>query len=270
MGNRNPQAEQMADESMVRNLAAQAKAIWPQEREIIARYKLPGRPRILDLACGTGEITARLGAMFPRADIVGLDIESAHLERARRRCRRFGPRVTLARGDAYNLRLPAGSVDLALCRHLFQAVPGPERIIAQMKRVLKPGGRIHLIVEDYNLMLFAPVRRNSDDFFVRGPMAYAAATGTDLRIGRKTPALLLEAGFKDVRCDYIVVDTLRVPRRVFADIWTAWRDGYTDVIAAHSGQTRKAVRDGWNEMIAAIQNPRGYGVWLLPCVSGRK
>jgi hypothetical protein len=63
---------------------------------------------------------------------------------------------------------------------------------------------------------------------------------------------------------------LRVPRRVFADIWTAWRDGYTDVIAAHSGQTRKAVRDGWNEMIAAIQNPRGYGVWLLPCVSGRK
>lgn len=270
MGNRNPQAQQMADESMVRNLAAQARAIWPQEREIIARYKLPKRPRILDLACGTGEVTARLAALFPRADILGLDIEPAHLGRARRRCKRFGARVAIEKGDAYNLQLAAGSFDLAVCRHLFQAVPSPERVIAQMRRVLRPKGRIHLIVEDYNLMLFAPVRDNSDEFFVRGPMAYAQATGTDLRIGRKTPALLLDAGFKDIRCDFIVVDTLRVPRRVFAAIWTAWRDGYTNAIAEHSGQTRKAVWDGWNEMLAAIRNPRGYGVWLVPCVSGRK
>ena len=36
----------------------------------------------------------------------------------------------------------------------------------------------------------------------------------------------------DIAADYIVVDTLRVPRETFARIWEAWRDGYTDSIVA--------------------------------------
>jgi hypothetical protein len=36
----NPQAKEMADESMVRNLAAQAEAIWPQEKPLFDRYRL--------------------------------------------------------------------------------------------------------------------------------------------------------------------------------------------------------------------------------------
>jgi SAM-dependent methyltransferase len=269
MGKKNPQAEQMADESMVRNLAAQAQAIWPQERPIFESYKLPQDARILDLACGTGEISERLVDLFPKASLLGLDVESAHLERARKRCAGFGERVRFEIGDAFKLKLPPRTFDLAVCRHLFQAVPQPHKIITQMKRVLKPGGRIHLIVEDYSLMLFSPVKTNSDEFFFNGPMAYAKATGTDLRIGRKTPALLLEQGFKDVRCDYITIDTQRVPRKVLGDIWRAWRDGYTDTIAKHSRQPRRKVWNGWNEMIAAIDDPHGYGVWLLPCVSGQ-
>jgi SAM-dependent methyltransferase len=269
MPKKNPQAEQMADESMVRNLAAQAEAIWPQERPIFESYNLPKGARILDLACGTGEISLRLAELLPTANILGLDVEQAHLSRARERCVKYGERVSFELGDAFNLKLPAKSFDLAVCRHLFQAVPKPEKIIAQMKRVLKPGAWIHLIVEDYSLMLFSPVKTNSDEFFFNGPMGYAKATGTDLRIGRKTPALLLEQGFKNVRCDYITIDTLRVPRKVFGDIWRAWRDGYSETIAKHTGQSRKKVWNGWNEMIAAIDNPKAYGVWLLPCVSGR-
>jgi hypothetical protein len=48
------QAKEMADESMVRNLAAQADAIWPQEEPIFARHS-PSGPA-LDVGCGTGEI----------------------------------------------------------------------------------------------------------------------------------------------------------------------------------------------------------------------
>ena len=63
----NPQAKQMADESMVRNLAAQAQAIWPQEVEFIRRYALPPEARILDAGSGTGEIASRLAKLFPRS-----------------------------------------------------------------------------------------------------------------------------------------------------------------------------------------------------------
>jgi hypothetical protein len=70
MKERNPQAEQMGDESMLRNLAAQAEAIWPQEQRLFDRYQLPGTAHIADIGCGSGEITSRLAALYPegRAD----------------------------------------------------------------------------------------------------------------------------------------------------------------------------------------------------------
>ena len=59
----------MADESMVRNLAAQADAIWPQEEPLFRRYGQPAR--ILDVGCGTGEISSRLATLFPAARVTG-------------------------------------------------------------------------------------------------------------------------------------------------------------------------------------------------------
>jgi len=52
----NPQREQMAHESMVRTLAAQFEAIWPQERPLVERHGLSGAVRVLDAGCGTGTI----------------------------------------------------------------------------------------------------------------------------------------------------------------------------------------------------------------------
>ena len=61
----NPQAAQMGDASMLRTLDFQAQAIWPQESALFARYGLTGALRILDLGCGSGEITRRLAALYP-------------------------------------------------------------------------------------------------------------------------------------------------------------------------------------------------------------
>src|SRR5437667_8144861 len=85
----NPQARQMADESMVRNLAAQARAIWPQEVPMLRRYALPAEPRILDAGCGTGEAASRLAQLFPQARVLGVDIIDQHLEVARSRYARL-------------------------------------------------------------------------------------------------------------------------------------------------------------------------------------
>src|SRR5215813_9788100 len=89
----NPQAKEMADESMVRNLAAQADAIWPQEQGFFARYQLAADARILDAGCGTGEISARLAVMFPATTILGIDVVDDHLTRARNKSAAAGSRV---------------------------------------------------------------------------------------------------------------------------------------------------------------------------------
>ena len=92
----NPQAKQMADESMVRNLSAQAQAIWPQEVPLLRRYALPSEPRILDAGCGTGEASSRLAELFPRASVLGVDIVDSHLELARTR---FAERIGIVNAD---------------------------------------------------------------------------------------------------------------------------------------------------------------------------
>src|ERR1700688_1596518 len=99
----NPQAKQMADESMVRNLDAQARAIWPQEAPLIRRYALPAEPRILDAGCGTGEAASRLAELFPRASVLGVDIIDAHLELARTRYARLAPRLRFEHQSIYEL-----------------------------------------------------------------------------------------------------------------------------------------------------------------------
>src|SRR3954447_3315803 len=75
----NPQAREMADESMVRNLAAQADAIWPQEQRLFDRYALSPDARVLDGGCGTGEISIRLAHRYPGISVLGADIIDEHL-----------------------------------------------------------------------------------------------------------------------------------------------------------------------------------------------
>jgi ubiquinone/menaquinone biosynthesis C-methylase UbiE len=266
----NPQAREMADESMVRTLAAQADAIWPQERALVERYPLPGAPRILDAGCGTGEIVFRLAQWMPDAQILGVDIIDEHLARGRTRCAPFGDRVRFEHRTVYGLELESASFDLVMCRHVIHAIPHAEQVIAELRRVTKPGGRLHVIAEDYGMLHFAPASGHADpdDFWHDGPRAFGTAMGTDLRIGRSAFGIFRHAGLKDVRVDWVIVDTTRVPRATFAAIMESWRDGYVDPVAEHTRFTRAEAEAYFAETIAAIRDPDRYGVWFVPVVSG--
>lgn len=266
---RNPQAEQMAHESMVRTLAAQAEAIWPQELPLFRSYALAAGARILDIGCGTGEIVLRLAREFPGVSLVGIDVHLPHLELARERSRAFAARVDFRKGDAFALDFPDGSFDLTLCRHMLQAVPEPERVLAEMKRVTRRGGRLHLVAEDYGMIHCHPCAIDADRFWREGPITLGERTGTDLYCGRRAYAWLTALGLEDVRVDYAVIDTQRVARGVLVGIFEAWRDGYTDIIAAHSRLSAREVRAGFDAIIASFRDPAAYGVWLLPILSAR-
>ena len=263
---RNPQAEQMGDESMARNLAYQAQAIWPQELRLFDRYALPGAPRILDLGCGTGEITRRLAQRYPQASLLGVDILERNLARARQDSVAFDARIRYAQGDAFALDCSDGEFDLVACRHMSQAVPDFPAVLAEITRVLKPGGWLHLLSEDYAMLHFPapePQAFDPDRFWTRGVLGFLQGIGCDGRVGRHTPALLAQAGYADIAMDYVTVDTLRVPRPTFAGILKAWRDGYVEPLAA-------AVRADFERMIAAIETPPQYVAWQVPVASARK
>ena len=267
---RNPQAEQMGDESMARNLAFQAQAIWPQERALFTRYALDGVIRILDLGCGTGEITRRLAHLYRQAQIVGIDILEGNLALARRDSADWGERIDYEVGDAFALNHPDAHFDLVVCRHMSQAVPNFALVLDEITRVLKPGGWLHLLSEDYAMLRMPRGARDPDRFWIENALPYLESVGCDGRIGRHSPPLLERRGYADIAMDYVVVDTLRVPRAVFAGILRAWRDGYVDPLAQATGRNPAEVRADFDSMITSIETPPHYAVWHVPVISGRR
>lgn len=264
----------MADESMVRNLSAQADAIWPQEEPIFRAHRLPDAPHVLDVGCGTGEISLRLAKLFPRATITGVDIIEPHLALARERST-FGDRVQFRVADAFELPFADGAFDLVVCRHMLQAVPHPERVLAQLVRVLRPGGVLHLIPEDYDMIHVAPARVipptiDVSWFWHAAPRAFGPAIGCDLYIGRNAFHHLRALPVDNIRYDYVHVDTLRVPRETFAQIFTAWRDGFAETCATYLAKRADEIRDYFDATIECIRDPNGFALWVVPVVSATR
>ncbi len=265
----NPHAKQMADESMVRGLDAQARAIWPQEAELLRRYSLPAEPRILDAGCGTGEGASRLAELFPRGSVLGVDIIDNHLELARSRYAGLAQRLRFEHQSVYELEAPDSSFDLTVCRHVLHSIPHADRVIGELVRVTRRGGTLHLIPEDYGMLHFQRGPLDLREFWHVAPERFGAATGTDLFIGRHTFGILAAMSLEKITVDFVVVDTVRVPRETFASIIEAWRDGYVDPIGEITPISRESALAYFDQMIANIRDPRGYAVWMVPVVSAR-
>lgn len=92
---------------------------------------------VLDLGCGTGYFLPDLARRFPGAHYIGLDIATGMLAYARRERGRDGCWVA---GDAEQLPLAAGSVDLVFSSLAIQWCQQPEALFAELARVLRPGG----------------------------------------------------------------------------------------------------------------------------------
>ena len=120
--------------------------------------------------------------------------------------------------------------DLVVCRHMSQAVPDFPQVLAEITRVLRARrlaapavrGLRHVAYSRATAVGFDP-----DRFWNEHVIAFLASIGCDGRVGRHSPPLLQPAGYDDIAMDYVIVDTLRVPRDTFAGIIEAWRDGYT-------------------------------------------
>jgi ubiquinone/menaquinone biosynthesis C-methylase UbiE len=90
---------------------------------------------------------------------LGVDIVDAHLDLARARATRLGDRVRFEHRSVFGLELPDASFDLTVCRHVLHSIPHPDEIIAELVRVTRRGGVVHLIAEDYGMIHFPVVAR---------------------------------------------------------------------------------------------------------------
>lgn len=99
--------------------------------------------RVLDVGCGTGRLAARLVEAPSVLMVVGLDFSAGMLEQARARLG-SAPAAALVRGDATRLPFADAAFDAAVSTEAFHWFPDQDAALAEIRRVLRPGGRLLL------------------------------------------------------------------------------------------------------------------------------
>ena len=166
---------------------------------------------VLDVGCGVGFEACRLAQECPGVSVIGLDREAM---------------------------LAAAAVDACLTERVLKYLPDPAAGIAEMVRVLKPGGRVACFELDYAATLLG------------GDPAVAGAVGEllnasvgDARLGRRLPALLREAGPREVTFEVVA----------FSPPWVVHEATVGDPVRAAigRGELPAAAATAWLEQQAA-------------------
>jgi len=108
---------------------------------------LPAGALVMDLCTGTGDLAIATVRRVPGASVVGIDFagEMLRLARAKVRGAALDGRIRLVRGDAARIPLRDGSCAAATIAFGIRNVAEPERALAEIARVLKPGGRLVIL-----------------------------------------------------------------------------------------------------------------------------
>lgn len=147
--------------------------------------------RVLEVGSGLGILAAGV-ASAAEVRVVGVELSAAQVARSPR-----GVRTDYVQGDAHALSFGDGVFDLVYARYVLEHVADPGAVLAEMRRVLRPGGRVAVTENDVSLLRLDPP---CPSFNVVGD-AFAKLQrdlGGDGLIGRRLFGLFHRAGFRAI------------------------------------------------------------------------
>ena len=147
---------------------------------------------VLDVGCGIGIEARRIANECPGVRVIGLDRESMIAE-AQDRAGAEGASIRWLSGQAENIPLPDDSVDACMTERVLMYLPDPALGIAEMVRVLKPGGRVSCFELDYDAAMLGgdPVMAATVNDLMNGTLG-------EPRMGRRLPTYLRDAGLTGI------------------------------------------------------------------------
>ncbi len=166
---------------------------------IIDGLRLQPGAQVLDIGCGMGadafELAAKVG---PKGLVTGVDFSETLIAEAIRRAAGRNLPVAFEVGDARALRFPDHSFDAVRTERMLMHVPDAEKALAEMARVLRPGGR--MAVQDFDWET-----QFCDSPYKETTRKIALSFCDEMKtgwIGRRLPRVFREVGMKDVSCSF--------------------------------------------------------------------
>lgn len=171
-------------------LEATRRGMWADSRAALEPLALPTRERVLDVGCGTGELTAVLAAETD-GTVFGLDADPTLLEHAREH-------ADVVAGDATRLPFADDAVDLVVCQALLINLPEPAAAIGAFRRVA--GEHVAAVEPDNAAVTVESSVDGEAALAAEARAAYRDGVETDVSLGgRGTRAAFEDAGLRDVR-----------------------------------------------------------------------
>ncbi len=167
-----------------------------------AKFLLPhldAASRLLDCGCGPGSISCDFAKIVSSGNVEGIDQEKSQVDLARARASEQGlTNATFSIGSIYDLPFPDSSFNVVFAHAIFEHISDPEKALAEMLRVLEPGGLVAIRSPDWGGFIVGPdipgLQAAIDSY-----ANLQTANGGDIHVGRKLPHLLRASGFDTIQ-----------------------------------------------------------------------
>jgi ubiquinone/menaquinone biosynthesis C-methylase UbiE len=154
--------------------------------------RIAPRMRVLEVGSGLGFLAVAVATAADGVQVIGVEQSSAQIAAAAQ-----APFVTYAQGDAHQLEFPDGSFDLVYARYVLEHVSAPERVLSEMRRVTRPGGRVAACENDISLLRLDPPCPAFEAVWLAF-QRHQKELGGDSLIGRRLYRLFRQAGFERI------------------------------------------------------------------------
>ena len=166
--------------------------IAAQRAQVLARLALHPGEDVLDVGSGPGYLAVEMAAAVgPAGSVLAVDPSTAMNAMARRRTAGLA-QVRVVEGDALALPCPDASIDVAVSTQVYEYVPDVPAALAELRRVLRPGGRVVVLDTDWESLVWHVADRELQRRILQVWDGHLA----DPRLPRTLPGHLRRAGFR--------------------------------------------------------------------------
>ncbi|MBK8265483.1 MAG: methyltransferase domain-containing protein [Nannocystis sp.] len=261
------------NDALIPVLRTQTSIIWHHERHLLREHGLRPGMTVADVCCGIGDFAVLLRKEYKPARIVAVDHSRPFLAYATQVARDFGiSDIEYQYGDATSLLLADELFDFVTSRLSLQVFNEPEKILRELIRICRPGGRIYLTNEMMSHNYGYP-RHETVAWTYNRINDMCASLGMDLSFGPKMYSLMTDLGFEDIKIETIEITNRNTVVDDFARVIESWEDYVTGELSTATGQTPEMIerlRTGLRDHIYTIRSRRGYATWPLYIASGRR